>query len=303
MTDSPGILEYAAFTTVPTQGNPAGVVLDAIGWDVGRMQALAAELGHSETAFVVGVASSGTGGADDAGGGVGAGEALTVRYFTPEVEVGFCGHATIATAVAWAERHGPGERTFRIPAGEITVDVTEIDDRLAAEITSVPAITRTADPAVVAEVLLTLGWTADDLDPAWPGHIAYAGNEHLVLVTATRARLAALDYAYADLRAVMVREGWATLQLVHPTGADSFAARNPGPSVGVREDPATGSAAAALGAYLRAVDPREELREIEIVQGEDMGRRSVLRVTIDPADERVRVSGTAVPLTRPPSDN
>ncbi|QWC85186.1 PhzF family phenazine biosynthesis protein [Nocardioidaceae bacterium] len=290
------VLEYAAFTTVPSGGNPAGVVLDAVGWDVGRMQAVAAELGHSETAFVVGVASSGTGSADDAAGGVGDGESLTVRFFTPETEVSFCGHATLATAIAWAERHGAGTRTFRVEAGEVSVTVLEEHGALVGELMTVPARSEPATPELVADVLLALRWGVEDLDPSWTPHLAYAGASHLVLVTASRGRLAALDYAYDELRGVMVRAGLTTLQLVHPTGPDAFASRNPGPSVGIHEDPATGAAAGALGAYLRVVDSRDDVREVEVVQGEDMGRRSVLRVTIDPADDRMRVAGTAVPL-------
>ena len=297
MTGPAEILEYAAFTTVPSGGNPAGVVLDAIAWDAGRMQAAAAEVGHSETAFVVGVASAGTGGASEAAGGVGDGETLSVRYFTPETEVPFCGHATIAAAVAWAERHGPGTRVFKVASGDIGVTVTEQDGLLVAELASVPARSEPATPELVADVLLALGWAVEDLDPGWPPHIAYAGADHLVLVVASRSRLARLDYAYDALREVMRDAGLITLQLVCPTGEGTWASRNPGPSVGIVEDPATGAAAAAFGAYLRLLDPREGVRKVEIVQGEDMGRRSVLRVTIDPADERVRVAGTAVPLT------
>jgi len=77
------VLRYAAFTSDPAGGNPAGVVLDARGLDDQAMQAIAAEVGYSETAFVV-----------DG----------SVRYFSPKAEVPFCGHATIASAVARADR-------------------------------------------------------------------------------------------------------------------------------------------------------------------------------------------------------
>ena len=76
------ILRYTAFTDDPAGGNPAGVVLDASELTDARMQEIAAELGYSETAFAT---SREDGGYD-------------VRYFSPEAEVPFCGHATIATA-------------------------------------------------------------------------------------------------------------------------------------------------------------------------------------------------------------
>jgi PhzF family phenazine biosynthesis protein len=88
----PEVLRYAAFTEDPRGGNPARVVLDPSGVDDATTLETAARIGYSETAFVI-------------ARGVGAGE-LDVRYFSPEAEVPFCGHATIATAVAWAERHG-----------------------------------------------------------------------------------------------------------------------------------------------------------------------------------------------------
>ena len=94
------VLRYAAFPAGDAGGNPAGVVLDARGMTDEEMLAVAAEVGFSETAFLFPAASS-------AGRMYGVSEAQ-VRYFSPLAEVPFCGHATIATAVAHAERHGAG---------------------------------------------------------------------------------------------------------------------------------------------------------------------------------------------------
>src|SRR6266545_5638303 len=112
------VLRYAAFTTDPAGGNPAGVVLDASGLDDETMQAIAADVGYSETAFVT----------EEAGG------VRPVRYFSPKAEVPFCGHATVATAVALAERIGPGELVFSTKAGLVPVTV---DDNMRATLTSV----------------------------------------------------------------------------------------------------------------------------------------------------------------------
>src|SRR6266571_4107893 len=121
------VLRYTAFTTNPTGGNPAGIVLDAEGLDEAGMLAIAAEVGYSETAFLT---------APPDGDGV-PGRAFTVRYFSPEDEVPFCGHATIATAIALAERIGPGELVFTTQSGIVPVVVEEDGGVLRATLTSV----------------------------------------------------------------------------------------------------------------------------------------------------------------------
>ncbi|WP_159059811.1 PhzF family phenazine biosynthesis isomerase, partial [Streptomyces scabiei] len=131
----PAVLRYAAFTDDPAGGNPAGVVLDASGLDDAAMLAIAAEVGYSETAFVTA--------ADEAA------RRFRVRYFSPLAEVAFCGHATVALAVALAERLGPGEVLFDTLAGEIPVatSVDASDGTARATLTSVPADSRPATAA------------------------------------------------------------------------------------------------------------------------------------------------------------
>ncbi|MEV5506420.1 PhzF family phenazine biosynthesis isomerase [Streptomyces orinoci] len=278
---TPEVLHYAAFTTTPTGGNPAGVVLDAQALDEQRMLAIAAETGYSETAFLTT--------ADTAQ------RRFTIRYFSPLAEVDFCGHATIATAVALAERIGPGELLFGTRAGDIRVD-TATDDHGAvhATLTSVPAHSRPASPDEVVTALDALHWDRADLDPALPPHIAFAGNDHLVLAAASRARLADLHYDFDALGAVMRAAGWTTVHLVWRESEHRFHARDPFPIGGVVEDPATGAAAAAFGGYLRTLGLIRTATTLTIRQGEDLGRPSDLTVRIDPDDARIRVSGRAV---------
>ncbi|MBB4907984.1 PhzF family phenazine biosynthesis protein [Actinophytocola algeriensis] len=264
------VLRYAAFTTDPTTGNPAGVVLDAAGLPDAEMQRIAAEVGYSETAFVTGT-----------------GPRYAVRYFSPLAEVPFCGHATIATAVALADRDGQGELVFDTQAGEIPVRT----EGRTASLTSVPTRSRPASPTELAGALSALRWSPADVDPSWPAHVAFAGNDHLVLAARSRDRLAELDYDFPALQTLMAQAGWTTVHLFWRAGEREFHARDPFPPGGVVEDPATGAAAAAFGGYLRALDRAPA--EFTIIQGEDMGRRSELTVRTSPDDARITVSGTA----------
>ncbi len=285
MTPEPGpgaeVLRYAAFTTDPAGGNPAGVVCEASGLDDAEMLATAAEVGYSETAFV-------TGGDPER-------RRFDLRYFSPRAEVAFCGHATVATAVELGRRLGPGRLVFTTKAGEVPVDVTTADaDVPRATLTSVATSSRPADEAVVDAALTALHWSRADLDPRFPPHVSFGGNDHLVLAAASRERLADLDYDFDALGDLMRAEDWTTVHLFCPGAPGEFHARNPFPVGGVVEDAATGAAAAAFGGYLRQLGHVTAPATYVVHQGEDMGRPSELRVEVDPADPRVRVSGQAV---------
>ncbi|MEU2267536.1 PhzF family phenazine biosynthesis isomerase [Streptomyces olindensis] len=276
------ILRYVAFSTDPKGGNPAGVVLDAAGADDAAMQAVAAEVGYSETAFAV-----------EAGDGL-----LDVRYFSPLAEVPFCGHATIATAVAHARAHGTGRLRLRTQAGPVTVTTDRAEDgTVVATLVSVEPRTAPLTPAVLDELLTALRWSADDLDPALPPRVAYAGAWHPVVAAGSRRRLADLDYDVPALTALMHREGWTTVDLVWRESPTVFHARNPFPPGGVVEDPATGAAAAAFGGYLRELDLVSPPATLTIHQGADMGRPSTITVSVPAGPHTgIGVTGTAVPI-------
>jgi PhzF family phenazine biosynthesis protein len=274
------VLRYAAFSDDPAGGNPAGVVLDAGHADEAEMQRVAAEVGFSETAFLL------PDGPDR----------FAVRYFSPRAEVAFCGHATIASAVAWGERHGPGTLHFDTPAGPIVVGVTREAGQVLATLTSVPPRTASIDPTVVSRLLAALRWSAEELDPTLPVRAAFAGVWHPVVAVAARQVLGALDYDYAALDAVTAEQGWTTVACIHRRDARTFDVRNPFPAGGVVEDPATGAAAAALGGYLRELGLVDVPAELTVHQGDDMGRPSLLTVRVPAGAGGIEVGGTAVPL-------
>ncbi len=278
------VLRYAAFTDHGQGGNPAGIVLDATDLTDTDMLAIAADVGYSETAFLTPTGQSARFG---------------MRYFSPRAEVAFCGHATIASAVALAERAGPGAITLDTVAGPVTVATRETLDGLTASFTSVPTRTTPAADGLVSRALDILGWDRDEMDDRYPPHIAYAGNDHLVLAAATRERLADLDYDFPALELLMAEQGWTTVHLFWAETPTLFHARNPFPPGGVVEDPATGAAAAAFGGYLRALHLVPVPSRVMILQGQDMGAPSRLIIDLDDSAPGIEITGRATRLTGP----
>jgi PhzF family phenazine biosynthesis protein len=268
-----------AFSSTPAGGNPAGVWIgDALPAPT-TMQRIAAEVGFSETAFVA----------------PSTGQGRTVRYYSPEAEVSFCGHATIAAGVVLGWTSGAGTYPLATAVGEVPVAVRMEDGLWQASLTSVEPRHERASEELVAAALATLRWERSDLDAEIRPARAYAGAWHLVLAVADRARLATLEYDFAALKALMLRDGLTTLQLVWRERTDLFHARDPFPVGGVVEDPATGAAAAALGGYLRDAGLVTPPATIVVRQGEAMGRPSRLVIDV-PVRGGIVVTGNAVAL-------
>ncbi len=285
MQDTPGeLLRYAAFTDFGKGGNPAGVVLDAHSMSEADMLAIAQEVGYSETAFVLPTDVQ---------------AAFGVRYFSPKSEVAFCGHATVAAAVALAERDGPGEFAFNTLAGPVAVNAIAAERGVTATLTSPATHTHPVTETVLSAALAAIGWKREDLDPRFPPHVAFAGNDHLVLGVARLATLASLDYDFPQLSALMEQEKWTTVHMFWAEDDSVFHVRNAFPPGGVVEDPATGAAAAAFGGYLRALDMVALPARLTLLQGRHMGSPSRLVVDVDADADTVRVTGSASRMTPP----
>ncbi len=301
------VLRYAAFAAEAGGGNPAGVVLDTDRFDAEilgaeilddeRMQRVAAEVGYSETAFVrsAGVADAD---ADE--------RRYRLRFFSPAAEVPFCGHATVATAVALAERDGVGSFVFETMVGAVAIDTAESADGIVASFTSVEPEVISIDAAVEDELLSLLDMTRGDLDERFPIRSAFAGNWHPIVVVARREVFDSFGFDPVAMRALMDREGWRGMvsvlfaadadRLVEPNELPQvFEARNLFPVGSITEDPATGSAAASLGGYLRELGVVRMPTTIEVRQGAHVGAPSLLRVSI-PESGGITVSGGASPI-------
>lgn len=275
------VLRYTAFAAEPGGGNPAGLVLDAGALSDDDMLAIAREVGYPETAFVVGATATG----------------LQVRYFSPAAEVPFCGHATVALAVALAERDGLGRRVFTTAAGEVALDATTGPDGVVqVAMTSVEPATRDIEPDLLGRLFDLLGLCADDIAPGFPVLESFAGNWHPVLVLHDSELFHQFRFAPGPLAELKREAGWrGTVTVLHRTGEREYEARNLFPAGRITEDPATGSAAASTGAYLREVGAVEPGDRVTIRQGRHVGRPSLLLVDV-PASGGITVTGSATPI-------
>ena len=264
----------AAFADDAKGGNPAGILIGDTLPDDSEMRRIAAEVGYSETAFAMPH-----------------GDAWRVRYFSPESEVPFCGHATIALGAALADQKGDGVFPLILNDTEITVEGNRDGDSMSATLQSPPTRSEPISDALLDEVLTMFGYTCDDLNPDLPPARAHGGADHLVLTLNSRQKLAAMQYDLETGRELMNREGLITILFAWAETPRLFHTRNPFASGGVYEDPATGAATAAFSGYLRDINwPHGG--SIEIIQGEDMGARSRLFAAIsDVPGSSIRVSG------------
>lgn len=266
--------KLASFTQGGQGGNPAGVMLCAAALPgVGEMQRIAADLGYSETAFA---APEGAG--------------WRVRYFAPEGEVPFCGHATIALGAALGAAKGAGVYALALNEAVISVEAYAEDGVWGAKLTSPGTAWQGVPPDLLAEVTALFGLSQGDLDPALPPALANAGAQHLVLPLARGDLLRDMAYEFDSGAALMQTHGLVTINLIWREGAGRIHARNAFAGHGVYEDPATGAAAAALAGYLR--DAGHADAPFDVVQGVDMGAPSRLHVRALPgADAPVEVAG------------
>lgn len=275
------------FTDTRFGGNPLAILPDATGLDDATMQRIAAEANLSETVFVHRSAGD---------------NAPLLRIFTPKSELPFAGHPTVGTAIYLAEESELGDGAtlaMRTAAGEVAARISRRDGELTlAEITAprTPEC-RPAASADACAAALSLAPT----DIAFAPRICDAGNPFTVIPVASRA---ALSRARLDAGAWAAGPGATEapkLFIVHMDdwqGGDTIHARMFAPSIGIAEDPATGSAAVALVGLLNERSPLSDgEHRWNILQGHDMGRPSLMAIRAVAESGHVvsaHVGGTAV---------
>lgn len=289
------------FTEHTFGGNPLGVFPDAAHLPTELMQRIALEMNLSESVFL-GPPETATGTA-------------RVRIFTPGVEVPFAGHPTVGTAIflanamrddgVWA---GADETRLVLEenVGPVPVDVRFEDGRAVfARFTTAMLPEHRPTPYSCAELAAMVGLDEADVGSGGlgPEMVSCGLAYHVVPVASIDAiRRAVLDLS---LWRSMLGDSWAHhvyLVCMHAEGDGvDVRVRMFAPGSGVPEDPATGSAAAALGGYLSRIDGREEgSLAWTVEQGLEMGRPSLLYVEADRtagATSAVRVGGSAVAVS------
>ena len=236
------IYRIDAFTTVRGEGNPAGVVTDARGLSAAQMQAIAAELGHSETAFVLPPRG------DD--------HDVHVRFFSPTTEVPVCGHATVGAHFALALEGGArGMRRQLTGAGVQQVETREDADGIVVRIRqNAPTFDAPLGDELVRELADALGLAFDELDPRGPVQFVSTGHGKLMVPIRSRERLLALRPDMTRLAALDERSGgrgYFVFTLDAQAGDDALThGRMFAPGIGIEEDPVTGNANGPMGAWL-----------------------------------------------------
>jgi PhzF family phenazine biosynthesis protein len=274
-------LRLAAFSFNNKGGNPAGVVISSEMPTEKEMLETAKQIGYSETAFLTKL-----------------NDGWRVRYFAPEMEIQFCGHATVASGAVLGERFGEGTYRLFLNQGEISVSASR--SKSGAYIGTLQSPDTWSEPApqeYVDQIIHEFNFSKEDLDKNFPVRIAFAGVKHLILFLKDRTTLTDMSYHFDPLKALMQKEDLVTIDLLWKESDKLFHSRNPFPTGGVYEDPATGAAAAALAGYLRDIGWAGGT-EFDILQGEDMGSTSHLsvRFTMNKG-ESVKVSGETRHIT------
>jgi trans-2,3-dihydro-3-hydroxyanthranilate isomerase len=255
-------------------GNPLCVFERAQGLDDASMQALALQFNLSETTFILP--------SDRAN--------ARVRIFTPRYEMPFAGHPTLGTAHVCRALGLGGERlTLEMKAGVIAVRASA--DRWTLQ-ANAPTWREVEQPRAMLAGMLGLAERELIERPLWVN----AGREQLIVPLANEAAVRRVNVQAELLSELKSTEGHSMVYVFAPAGRGHLARFFFPVGNSVREDPATGSAAANLGGWCLAMGTPLPC-EFDLAQGEYTGRPSSLRLAVD-AERRVSVSGEVIELGR-----
>ncbi len=264
------------FTDVPLEGNPLAVFDDGEGLSTELMQRAARELNLSETVFLL----------------AGEGDAhARMRIFTPSTELPFAGHPVLGTAFVVGDRGRLDNVRLETGAGVVEVSLTRDGERIASGEMTQPL--PSWEPLECADaVLAALGVERSAL----PVEVYDNGPRFAYVALDSDDQVGALA---PDIGA-LARLGSFGVSCFASSGTRAHV-RMFGPALGVAEDPATGSAAGPLAVHLARHGRTEFGERIEIHQGVEIGRPSLLYAVAEGSIQRldaVRVAGSAVVVAR-----
>ncbi|HEY9761915.1 MAG TPA: PhzF family phenazine biosynthesis protein [Trichocoleus sp.] len=255
------IIQVDAFTDKPFAGNPAAVCVMSSAADAGWMQAVAAEMNLSETAFLYPVE-----------------DGFHLRWFTPSAEVDLCGHATLAAAhTLWTEGHLGADQEARFQTRSGLLTATQSGEWITLNFPS--------NPVAPTDLSTDLLKALRGLVPKFIGRDAK--NFLLELETETEVRELDPDFS---LLANLPIQGVIVTSRAEPGGFD-FVSRYFAPAIGVNEDPVTGSAHCSLAPYWQ-----EQLGKSQFLAYQASARGGVMKVRCE--EDRVYLSGQAITVMR-----
>jgi PhzF family phenazine biosynthesis protein len=264
------IVVVDAFSARPFAGNPAAVCILERPADERWMQLVAREMNLSETAFLHAE-----------------GERYRLRWFTPQLEVDLCGHATLAAShVLWEEGHLPPDRPARFITKSGELSATRVGDLAGGSAgdwieLDFPAATVEPLESVPEEIVRALG--------ARP---RFLGRTRWYLLAELESEQVVRELAPDTAALARLGEpAWAVIVTAGPAAEHDFVSRFFAPGVGIDEDPVTGAAHCALGPYWRERLGKDRLR---CFQASPRGGELRLRV----GEQRVRIAGQAVTVLR-----
>lgn len=286
------IYQIDSFTKVRFKGNPAGVVVNADGLSDTQMQLIARELNNSETVFLFSPDDN------DCDG--------IIRYFTPEIEVPICGHATIAAMYAKALEDNLDSCILRYKTkiGVLPFEIIKKNEDFQIIMTLGKfELSPTLDDKTINGLIEALGLEYSDLNQNCPIQIATTGHSKVMIGINSRTTLNKLNPNQNDLINISKRIGCNGFFVFTFDSEDKEIltyGRMFAPAIGIKEDPVTGNANGPLGGYLiqnKIVEYKDDLFEFNGRQGEKIDRLGVVKVRVKMQNESpslIQIKGDSV---------
>ncbi|MFT3983968.1 MAG: PhzF family phenazine biosynthesis protein [Lachnospiraceae bacterium] len=275
------IYQVNSFAKIEEGGNPAGVVLNADSLSEKEMRRIAAELGLSETAFVMKSKK-----AD-----------YKLRFFTPNAEVDLCGHATIGAFYAMASLGAmkPGIYTQETKAGVLGIEVYEDHSVMMDQKTPI-----FSDMIQKQELSDSLHIRIEDMSENLPAQVVSTGLRDILIPVKNTAILNAIRPDFEKVKKISQKYNAVGYHVFTPETLQGATAscRNFAPLYDIDEEAATGTSSGALGCYLYRYGKVDKMQASEMImeQGSAMGRLSEIRVVLIIEKEEitgVKVGGSA----------
>lgn len=287
------------FTETRFAGNPLAVITDARGLTDTQMQQIAAEFGYSETTFVLPPSDPAN--------------TARVRIFTPVTEIPFAGHPNVGTAHVLATTGSVfgkpvgNEIRFEEKAGLVDITVARAaGGQVTGTTIRAPGPLTIGARIPVSDMAACINLSPSDLQTARHDPVFASVGLKFILIEVTDlealGRAAPRIEPLAALRLAHAQEQCDCAAFLYTYVApDHVRARMFAPFDNVTEDPATGSASAALGAFLTTLGPAAVERQMLVEQGVEMGRPSLIRLTVKARAghfDHVTIHGASVEVLR-----